>query len=312
MHYVYASPPPPPPRNQDEQAAASFLLSLKKGDSRSASPNSTEAGHERYDANAHEQQQQHPPASAKDEPMDVPSLVAHADLVSLDDRDLVPDALFVCMAQMHKTALSAADRVGCYKSRPLGFPGMSCKHCQGQPGFGRYYPNSVRSLAQTTTSQTILKHVASKCRYMPSDIRQAVLQLQSSSSTQGMSKFTAEGRPRYGSRKVFFQRIWSRLHGTKLMEDVATPGRPAHSLLAQVLQEKRERLEAAGSDDVDEEEEEDADNGDQDSEQENHEIPIVKQHPNDEQQEQPPMRKKQKVEVIERVEAVWKGEAYVG
>merc|ERR1712137_455725 len=101
-------------------------------------------------------------------------------------------------------------RVGCYKTREIGFVGMSCKHCGGQPGFGRYYPNSVRSLAQTTTSQTILKHIGSKCRFCPPHVRQAVLELQ---RQQAAKEGMASGRPRYGSRKIFFQRMWARLHG---------------------------------------------------------------------------------------------------
>jgi hypothetical protein len=101
--------------------------------------------------------------------------------------------------------------VGCYKSREIGFLGMCCKHCGGQPGFGRYYPNSVRSLAQTTTSQTILKHIGNKCRFCPAPIRNAVLELQrQQEEREGLST----GRPRYGSRKIFFQRVWSRLHGS--------------------------------------------------------------------------------------------------
>lgn len=131
-------------------------------------------------------------------------------LVLLEDRDLVPDALFVAMAQMKVCYLTQPDRVGCYKEREIGFVGMCCKHCGGQPGFGRYYPNSVRSLAQTTTSQTILKHIGGKCRYTPSHIRLAVLQLQ---QEQAIQEGMMNGRPRYGSRKVFFQRLWTRLHG---------------------------------------------------------------------------------------------------
>lgn len=142
-------------------------------------------------------------------------LLGDSKLVLLKDRDLVPDALFVAMAQMKPCKLTHADRVGCYKSREIGFTGMCCKHCGGQPGFGRYYPNSVRSLAQTTTSQTILKHIGSKCRFCPPHIRTAVLELQ---RQQAAKEGIASGRPRYGSRKIFFQRMWARLHGKKTAE----------------------------------------------------------------------------------------------
>lgn len=141
-------------------------------------------------------------SSAKDD-MTVP-------LVVPKDRDLIPDALFVALGQMKPTRLQQSDRVGCYKTRQLGFLGMCCKHCGGQPGFGRYFPNSVRSLAQTTTSQTILKHIGGKCRLCPPSVRKAVLELQ---RQQAHKDHLTSGRPRYGSRKIFFQRMWARLHG---------------------------------------------------------------------------------------------------
>lgn len=143
-------------------------------------------------------------------------LIGGSELVFAKDRDLVPDALFVAMAQMVPCKLTQADRVGCYKTREIGFIGMCCKHCGGQPGFGRFYPNSVRSMAQTTTSQTITKHIGSKCRFAPPHIRKAVNDLQrQQAEREGMST----GRPRYGSRKIFFQRVWARLHGEPLPED---------------------------------------------------------------------------------------------
>ena len=64
-----------------------------------------------------------------------------------------------------------ADRVGCYKGRKTGFPGLACRHCVGQAGCGRYFPASEASLSQTTTSQTIVNHVRN-CRRCPIDIRE--------------------------------------------------------------------------------------------------------------------------------------------
>lgn len=157
-----------------------------------------------------------PPTLTSIEDLDFDAIVAESNLVYPKDRDLVPDALYLAMAQMKLCKLTQADRVGCYKSREIGFVGMCCKHCSGQPGFGRYYPNSVRSLAQTTTSQTILKHIGSKCRFCPADIREAVQELlRQQAAREGM----ASGRPRYGSRKIFFQRVWARLHGGTFSEE---------------------------------------------------------------------------------------------
>jgi hypothetical protein len=65
--------------------------------------------------------------------MDFRRLLGDSTLVSIKDRDLVPDSLFVAMGQMKTTRLTQADRVGCYKTRDIGFMGMCCKHCGGQP-----------------------------------------------------------------------------------------------------------------------------------------------------------------------------------
>ena len=154
------------------------------------------------------------------------SIMGEALLVTPDDKDLVPDYLFLAMAQMRPCALNESDRVGCYKDRELGFKGMCCKHCGGQPGFGKYFPATVRSLAQTTTSQTIVKHVGAKCRMCPTQVRTAVLSLQQNSlnNINGGCNYSRgpspsnDGRPKYGSRKVFFQRVWARLQGEDVPE----------------------------------------------------------------------------------------------
>lgn len=169
-------------------------------------------------------------------------LIEDSVLVQLKDRDLVPDALFVAMSQMKICHLTQADRVGCYKSRDLGFVGMCCKHCGGQPGFGRYFPNSVRSLAQTTTSQTILKHIGSKCRFCPTETRNAVLDLQ---RQQAVREGLATGRPRYGSRKIFFQRVWARLHA-------GTMGQTSDSAAAAAAAAAEEEEEECGESKSDE------------------------------------------------------------
>lgn len=157
-------------------------------------------------------------------------LLLESPLVSQGDRDLVPDPLFIAMAQMKPCVLSEADRVGSYKSRPIGFVGFCCKHCGGQPGFGKYFPASVRSLAQTTTSQTILKHVASKCRFTPPHIRKIIQDLKRQQAAKDAA--ASNGRPRYGSRKGFFQRVWSRLHDEALPYESSIKegvGTPVHS-----------------------------------------------------------------------------------
>lgn len=63
--------------------------------------------------------------------------VSGSTLVTLKDRDLVPDYVFLSLAQLAPCQLIAADRIGAYRARPIGFTGMCCRYCQGcQPGPG--------------------------------------------------------------------------------------------------------------------------------------------------------------------------------
>ncbi len=91
-------------------------------------------------------------------------------LVTSDEKHLVADYLFFALEQMQPCNLMDSDRIGCYKGRRTGFPGLACKHCVGQAGCGRYFPASEASLSQTTTSQTIINHVRN-CRRCPVEVR---------------------------------------------------------------------------------------------------------------------------------------------
>ena len=144
--------------------------------------------------------------------------MGNSQLFTPQDADLVPPYLFLAMAQMKPCELQKEDKVGCYKDRPLGFRGMCCRHCGGSPGFGKYFPATVRSLAQTTTSQTIIKHVGTKCTKCPESVKTLLLKLQREGLAQGGNygrggKDASDGKPKYGSRKIFFHRLWAKIHG---------------------------------------------------------------------------------------------------
>ena len=143
-------------------------------------------------------------------------LLKDCGLVELGDRHLVPDILLGTLAQMKSTEVTENDRIGRCKNHPVGFIGMCCKWCggkPGKPGFGRYFASSIRSLAQVDSCQHMVKHVTQKCIQIPPEIRRQLLVLQDDHVQQQQAKELAGGRSRYGSRKMFFRRVWSRLHG---------------------------------------------------------------------------------------------------
>lgn len=137
-------------------------------------------------------------------------IIGNSEVVTISDRGLISDAQLAAIAQMSLCKLTEVDRIGWFKNRSIGFGGLCCKHCGGRPSFGRYFPNSVRSFAQTTSSQTIISHVALYCQECPKDIRSTVLRLQRKEhSSEGTM---TSNNSMYGSRKIFFDRVWARMH----------------------------------------------------------------------------------------------------
>jgi len=138
-------------------------------------------------------------------------------LVFDDEKPLIADYLFAVMQQMRRVVLRESDRIGCYRLREKGFPGLACKWCIGQAGSGRYFPASEASLSQTTTSQTILNHIR-MCSRCPSNIREEIDSMVRLSPKK-------KDKPKHGGRKVFFHRLWCRIQGIpdETLESVQTP-----------------------------------------------------------------------------------------
>jgi hypothetical protein len=146
---------------------------------------------------------------------DPPPIVDDRPLVFPEDMSLISDYLYVTLEQMAPCVLMECDRVGCYKGRKVGFPGLACKHCVGQAGCGRYFPASEASLSQTTTSQTIMNHVRN-CRRCPVEIRENLEIMKR--ARMGPDGKRAD-KPKHGGRKVFFYRLWCRIQGLPI-EDI--------------------------------------------------------------------------------------------
>ncbi|KAL3935484.1 MAG: hypothetical protein SGBAC_009001 [Bacillariaceae sp.] len=136
-------------------------------------------------------------------------------LVFEEDKPLISDYLYLTLEQMSPCVLMEADRVGCYKTRKAGFPGLACRHCVGQAGCGRYFPASEGSLSQTTTSQTIMNHVRN-CRRCPVEIRESLEIMKR--ARMGPDGKRAD-KPKHGGRKVFFHRLWCRIQGIPIQDD---------------------------------------------------------------------------------------------
>ena len=126
-------------------------------------------------------------------------------VVRTEDKDLVTDYLFLLMDQMQTCRFTEEDRTGGrskIKDNEVGFPGMECRHCQGRAGFGRYFPTSVAALSLANSDRNVYNHLQ-KCRRCPEAVKAELVRLQRDQS---------QSKNRRGLRKLFFNRIWSRMH----------------------------------------------------------------------------------------------------
>jgi hypothetical protein len=127
-------------------------------------------------------------------------------VVDAADKPLVTEYLFLLLEQMETCQFTEQDRTGGrskVKDYSVGYPGMQCKHCAGKAGFGRYFPGNLHALTSANSDRNIHNHIT-KCRRCPKEVRNELNRLQEEQS---------QCKNRRGSRKLFFERIWSRLHG---------------------------------------------------------------------------------------------------
>jgi hypothetical protein len=125
-------------------------------------------------------------------------------IVVPDDYLMVPPYVYFLMTQVEACHFTEADRFVARSKGPVGYPGFQCKHCNGHAGLGKYFPVTSKSLSTNSTSQNIHAHLL-KCRKCPPELKRKLVELKEEKSKAP--------RLEPGWRKVFFDKVWSRLHG---------------------------------------------------------------------------------------------------
>lgn len=120
------------------------------------------------------------------------------------DMAMVPPYVYFLMRQVETCHFTEADRFVARSKGPVGYPGFQCRHCTGHAGLGKYFPVSSKSLSTNSTSQNIHAHLL-KCRKCPIFVKEQLVGLKEEKSR------TPRLEP--GWRKIFFDQVWSRLHG---------------------------------------------------------------------------------------------------
>lgn len=148
-----------------------------------------------------------------------PRAVKKDRLVLEEDRLLLTDYFFFLMKQLRLCRFSEADRKtrgGKREKIKLGYGGLQCIHCADVPNSRKFFWSNVDRLANSFAE--IPGHIL-KCRRCSQQTKDALLQLKAFHPEQ-MARL-----PR-GSQKVFFRRMWRRLHP----ETAATDGSNAENV----------------------------------------------------------------------------------
>lgn len=140
-----------------------------------------------------------PPSATASAPDDMGDYIVYP-----GDMELIPHYVYFLMRQVEPCRFTEADRFVARSKGPVGYPGFQCRHCNGHAGLGKYFPVSAKSLSTNSTSQNIHAHLL-KCRKCPDHTKDRLVQL----------KIEKSRSPRLepGWRKVFFDKVWGRLHG---------------------------------------------------------------------------------------------------
>jgi hypothetical protein len=126
-------------------------------------------------------------------------------LVESSDSELITDYFFHIMKQLVVCRFAEKDRKtrgGKRENVNIGYGGLQCRHCINTASSRKFFWSNVDRLANSFAE--IPTHVL-KCKSTPEDIKDSLLVLKGRHSDQMQSLAR-------GSQKVFFRRMWRRLH----------------------------------------------------------------------------------------------------
>jgi hypothetical protein len=104
------------------------------------------------------------------------------------------------------TTFKTSDNQGKRKGLEVGFPGLSCYHCNGlNTQGGRYFPSTIKTMADTNKTLMGIFHHLLKCKRCPPSVLVNLSHLRLTHASERKIQ-------RYGSQKAFFMIIWNRLH----------------------------------------------------------------------------------------------------
>jgi len=127
--------------------------------------------------------------------------------------------LYTLMSNTKRIYLKESERVSVRKKLEIGFPGIGCKYCNSasRGGLGRIFPLKRKNL---NDKMGVLHNHLIRCRLCPNEMKTLLIEQhmqfvetqQNDKSSKFFSKKSLETNVALDAQKLFFDRIWVRLH----------------------------------------------------------------------------------------------------
>lgn len=141
-------------------------------------------------------------------------------IVTTEDKETAPPYFYLLMSLLEPYHYNFGDQGSSAHKRPIGFPGLRCRYCKGMGKGGKYFPRSVHNLGNLGSTILYIDKHFQRCPGCPKHIREELTELRTKHKSL----------PLRGMKKVFFDKIWTRLHGNNnynLQEEVKSKTKQA-------------------------------------------------------------------------------------
>lgn len=142
---------------------------------------------------------------------------ASRDLITAEDKKKVTGFVYELMSQLHVCKYTEADQIGKRKARPIGFPGVACKHCVRNCGAGRYFPTTASTLSNNSNPFNCSHVHMMKCQRCPQEVKDRLTELQKTHTDESL-QLSSEWK------KKFFDDVWKRIHCVKEETELTSSG----------------------------------------------------------------------------------------
>jgi len=126
-------------------------------------------------------------------------------LVLPSDKRSTTAFTFHLLSQMQPCVFSEADRLGRRRGLKVGFTGLACRHCFGIHGSGRFFPSSVKTMADASKSLDVIYRHVMKCKNCPWEVKGTLRSLREVHDSE-------RNNMPFGNQRAFFVKVWHRLH----------------------------------------------------------------------------------------------------